>query len=110
MFLFFNRCFLIVFRVPSFVKKFPFFPLKTLLHWCVRYGNYPGLLATIDRGADVNLTDSAQRTPLYFAILDGSLHIASTLLKARANPNIHDLTGVVHFFTKRSTFSGDPTE
>ena len=54
----------------------------------------------IERGADVDITDSTRQTPLHYAIDTNQPYIVSKLLEARANVNICNIFGespaVVH--------------
>jgi ankyrin repeat protein len=58
--------------------------------YAVESNNYPALLACISRGADVNVQDKVKSTPLHAAIFLGFLHLAATLLQAKADPNLAD--------------------
>lgn len=59
----------------------------TLIHGAVRGGCPEILKILLERGVDVNTSDSAGKTPLYEAVGNGHLSILLILLKAKADPN-----------------------
>jgi hypothetical protein len=56
-------------------------------------GHTDAVLAFLERGLDVNATDSAGRTPLMEAIFGGHLETALALLKLGADVNAQDRDG-----------------
>lgn len=70
----------------------------SLLHECVNYCNYPALIELISRGANVNVQNERNLTPLHIAIWKGYLHLAAPLLKAGANADAADIDGRVPLY------------
>ncbi|KDO23747.1 hypothetical protein SPRG_10524 [Saprolegnia parasitica CBS 223.65] len=66
-------------EVPPMVRD------TTALCWAAGMGDTDLLLQLIDAGADVNLADYDQRTPLHIAVSDGKSSVVEMLLKAGAN-------------------------
>ncbi|EQC26090.1 hypothetical protein SDRG_16042 [Saprolegnia diclina VS20] len=66
-------------EVPPMVRD------TTALCWAAGMGDTGLLLQLIDAGADVNLADYDQRTPLHIAASDGKSSVVEVLLKAGAN-------------------------
>ncbi|OQR95132.1 hypothetical protein THRCLA_08017 [Thraustotheca clavata] len=65
----------------------------TALCWAAGTGDKELLQALIERGADVNLADYDQRTPLHIAASDGNVSVVEMLLKAGANAYKKDRWG-----------------
>jgi ankyrin repeat protein len=61
----------------------------TPLHWCVKTANTAAAKNLITHGAEVNVMDSAGRTPLYLLGIDGSpvLEMAGMLIQAGGRLN-----------------------
>ena len=58
------------------------------LHMAVARGSVEGVIALLEEGADPNLTNSNERTPLYEAVTRGRVDLAEELLRAGADPKI----------------------
>ena len=66
---------------------------NSLLHYCVINCNYPALLYTMSRKANLNIQNNNKITPLTFAIWTGFLPIAAALLQAGASTDVVDAKG-----------------
>ena len=65
----------------------------TTLFYAVINGDQGIVRTLINYGADVNITNLFQETPLIIAAKNGSKQIAKILIKHNANPNTQDLYG-----------------
>ena len=66
---------------------------NSLLHYCVINCNYPALLYTMSRKANLNIQNNSKITPLTYAIWTGFLPIAAALLQAGASTDVVDAKG-----------------
>lgn len=71
---------------------------KGLLVYCIENNDYAALVSCITRGANVNILDNNNFTPLHYAIFKGFLPLAATLLQAHADPNLADKNTVLFLF------------
>jgi ankyrin repeat protein len=60
----------------------------------VTSGDIKKVVELLSSGADVNVSDTYNRTPLHFAALNGDAELASLLLKHGANVNAQHDTGL----------------
>ena len=66
---------------------------EAALHITVRRGDVPYTTFLLQKGADPNVRDGKNNTPLMVAVETGQDDIASLLLSVRANPNLGNASG-----------------
>jgi ankyrin repeat protein len=64
------------------------------LHYAVEYDNVAIVKALLKNGADINVLDGIQETPLHWAGWTGNIRAAKLLLKQGANPYKGNNSGV----------------
>lgn len=61
----------------------------TLLHWSASENNFRLALLLLENGAKVNVKDFQDATPLFYAVVNGSLSLVELLLKHGADATIN---------------------
>lgn len=57
------------------------------LHWAARNGDIPMINLLVENGADINIRNGDESTPMMLAIVNDRFDIASMLLELNADPN-----------------------
>ena len=70
----------------------------TALHFAARDGQLEAARVLIEAGADLNIGDNYETTPVTLAVLNGHLGVAAALLEAGADPNAADRYGRTPLF------------
>jgi len=64
-----------------------------LLHWACDGDKLDVVKHLLDKGADINILDADNQTPLHYASSCGNAEIVKCLLQHRANQDIADSSG-----------------
>lgn len=67
---------------------------ETALHIVVRRGDLPYTTFLLQKGADPNIRDRRNNTPLLIAVETGNASLVPLLIAGRANPNLANASGV----------------
>ncbi|WP_419807732.1 ankyrin repeat domain-containing protein [Sphingomonas sp.] len=67
---------------------------ETALHIVVRRGDVPYTTFLLQKGADPNIRDGRNNTPMLIAIETGHSELVPLLIAGRANPNLPNASGV----------------
>lgn len=67
---------------------------ETALHIVVRRGDLPYTTFLLQKGADPNIRDRRNNTPLLIAVETGNAALVPLLVAGRANPNLANASGV----------------
>ncbi len=81
--------------------------LSTALLWASFYGDYLLVLRLLQEGADVNMTDSLGRGPLWAAAINNHVDVAALLLERGANVEAMNYAGwtYVLLYQRRAMYS-----
>lgn len=94
-------------QIPQeFINKQDDFSGSTLLHYAASYKNGAAMLLLLERGADPNIKDKLQETPLMK--VSGSTYFQSILINHGADINSQDRFGftLFHKLVQHNSFTG----